>query len=191
MIVDGREHPNRAGVSMCCFFSPRHCCWCRKIVVNLLSILLTLLYSFPLRMALHKYYVQVVRASATVAALDYNRPLLYHNPNISLISSSLWRSCFFPIFLRSPDAMRFSFQLKNVQRINHSSTRTHTVPDCRRRRRRRRPSVFYLYTNALWRKFFHSVFLAILCPLRFTDRVLTCFSLYVCSNPKFTGNILV
>ena len=172
MIVDARERPNHEGVSMCCSVFLSRCCWCRKIVVNLLSILLTLLYSFPLRMALHKYYVQVVRASATVAALDYNRPLLYHNPNISLISSSLWRSCFFPIFLRFPDdAMRFSFQLKNVQRINHSSTRTHTVPDCRRRRRRRRrPSVFYLYTDALWRRFFLAVFLAIVCSLRFTDR---------------------
>lgn len=57
-------------------------------------LMLTLLYSFPLQMVLHKYYVQVVRASATVAAPDYSRPLLYHNPNISLISSSLWRRFF-------------------------------------------------------------------------------------------------
>lgn len=78
-----------------------------------ICVLLTLLYSFPLRMVLHKYYVQVVRALATVAALDYSRPLLYHNPNISLISSSLWRR-----FSRFLYAMQFLFQLKNVQRIN-------------------------------------------------------------------------
>lgn len=59
---------------------------------------LTLLYLFPLQMVLHKYCVRVVRVWVMAAAPDYNRPL-YHNPNISLISSSLWRWSIFLHFL--------------------------------------------------------------------------------------------
>lgn len=54
-------------------------------------VLLTWLYSFPLQMVRHKYSVLVVHVWVMAAELDYSRPLLYHNPSISLISSSLWR----------------------------------------------------------------------------------------------------
>lgn len=49
----------------------------------------------------HKYYVRVVRVVATAAAPDYSHPLLYHNPNISLISSSFWRRFMYISLVRS------------------------------------------------------------------------------------------